>query len=330
MYNGIIVIHKEPGYTSSDVVAKMRGILRTRKMGHTGTLDPDAVGVLPVCLGNATKLVELIADRDKEYLCRMRLGLVTDTQDTGGEVLRSYTPEETLRILRSQSKDLTALIESAAERFVGDISQIPPMYSAVRIGGKRLYELARAGKTIDRPARQVTIRSIEIAPEGLLAPGAAEGGAVPDPVVTMRVVCGKGTYIRTLCEDIGEILTTGAAMEHLTRTRVGNFYLEQAVTLDELDVLAHTDEEALRRVILPTDSFFPEAPKVTVRNGALKYLENGNPLGEEDLKDLTVPFGSLERVRVYDEEKRFYALYRYSPEKKQLVPVKMFLENTHS
>lgn len=328
MYNGIIVINKEPGYTSSDVVAKLRGILHTRKIGHTGTLDPDAVGVLPVCLGNATRLVELIGDRDKEYLCKMRLGVVTDTQDMSGTVLSEHTPEETMRILRAQSPDLEALIASAAGRFIGEISQVPPMYSAVRIKGKRLYELARAGKTIDRPARQVTIHSIELLPEGLLAENVT--GAAVDPVVTLRVVCGKGTYIRTLCEDIGGILTTGAAMEHLTRTRVGNFSLQQAVTLDELDRMVHEDEEALRQVILPTDSFFPDAPEITVKTESLKYLENGNPLEPEDLTGLSIPFEELKTARVYDEEHRFYALYRYEPERKVLIPVKMFLEHTHS
>ena len=206
MFHGMMTIYKEAGYTSSDVVSRLRGILHMKKIGHTGTLDPDAEGVLPVCLGNGTKLCELIADRDKEYAAVMRLGTVTDTQDMSGEVLSQISDEEVAGMVTE------ADILKAASDFTGKISQIPPMYSAVKVGGKRLYQLARQGRTIDRPAREVTIHELTVTDVQL-------------PLVTMRVRCSKGTYIRTLCQDIGEKLGTGGTMESLLRTRVGSFTL---------------------------------------------------------------------------------------------------------
>ena len=188
-----MTIYKEAGYTSSDVVARLRGILHMRKIGHTGTLDPDAEGVLPVCLGKGTKLCELIADRDKEYVAVLRLGTVTDTQDMSGTVLRSIPDEEVIKRVTPEA------LEEAAAKFRGPIRQVPPMYSAVKIGGKRLYELARQGRTVERPAREVTIYELEIINAAL-------------PLVTLRVRCSKGTYIRTLCQDLGEELGTGGAM----------------------------------------------------------------------------------------------------------------------
>ena len=179
MYNGIINIYKEKGFTSHDVVAKMRGILRQKKIGHTGTLDPDATGVLPVCLGSATKLCDMLTDRDKEYEAVMQLGISTDTQDLSGEVLEecpvTVTEEE---------------VRNAILSFIGDYDQIPPMYSALKVNGKKLYELARAGKEVERQPRAVTIYDITILDMKL-------------PEVTFRVSCSKGTYIRTLCYDIG-------------------------------------------------------------------------------------------------------------------------------
>ena len=180
MINGIIIVNKETGFTSHDVVAKLRGICGQKKIGHTGTLDPAATGVLPVCLGSGTKLCDMLTDRDKEYVAELLLGVETDTQDTTGSVLRespvTVTEEEVSRACLS---------------FLGDYDQIPPMYSALKVDGRKLYELARAGKEVERKARTVTIEELEIQEMKL-------------PIVTMRVVCSKGTYIRTLCHDIGE------------------------------------------------------------------------------------------------------------------------------
>ena len=304
MYHGMMTIYKEAGYTSSDVVARLRGILHMKKIGHTGTLDPDAEGVLPVCLGNGTKLCELIADRDKEYEAVMRLGTVTDTQDMSGEVIRSISDEEVASMVTESE------IEEAAACFRGKISQIPPMYSAVKINGKRLYQLARQGRTVERPAREVTIHELTIT-------------GVQLPLVTMRVRCSKGTYIRTLCQDIGEKLGTGGAMESLLRTRVGDFTLDRAIRLDEAEAIMRSGEpDRIREYIMPVDGFFSDAPRAVVKKEALKALVNGNTV-KRDLTDL--PRGNKRcRVRMYDPDGQFCALYSYDPARDELRNVKMF------
>ena len=304
MFHGMITIYKEAGYTSSDVVARLRGILHMKKIGHTGTLDTDAEGVLPVCLGNGTKLCELIADRDKEYVAVMRLGTVTDTQDMSGEVLRSIPDEEVTAMVTESG------IEEAAACFRGKISQVPPLYSAVKINGKRLYQLARQGRTVERPAREVTIHELVITKVEL-------------PLVTMRVRCSKGTYIRTLCQDIGEKLGTGGTMESLLRTRVGSFTLDQSIRLDEAEEIMKSDEpDRIRDYIMPVDSFFGDAPRATVKQEGLKALLNGNTV-KRSLTDL--PRGKEKRdVRMYGPDGQFCALYSYDPVRDELKNVKMF------
>ena len=305
MFHGMMTIYKEAGYTSSDVVARLRGILHMKKIGHTGTLDPDAEGVLPVCLGNGTKLCELIADRDKEYVAVMRLGVTTDTQDMSGEVLTQVSEEEV------RQRVTPSLVEEKASEFVGEISQVPPMYSAVKVNGKRLYEYARQGRTVERKARTITIYELEITKIDL-------------PLVTMRVRCSKGTYIRTLCHDLGQELGTGAAMEHLLRTRVGQFRLENAIRLDDAENIMKSDDPArIEGYILPVDSFFEEAPKARVRAEGMKYLRNGNAL-KRSYTDLARETKAGD-VRMYDEDGKFYALYRYDPARDELKNVRMFL-----
>lgn len=203
-------IYKEAGYTSHDVVAKLRGIVGQKKIGHTGTLDPDAVGVLPVCFGNATKLCDMMTDKGKEYEALMRLGVTTDTQDMSGKVLAEH--EVNVNV---------AGVESAVMGFVGGYDQIPPMYSALKVNGKKLYELAREGREVERQPRHVDISYIRILEIGL-------------PEVRFAVGCSKGTYIRTLCADIGEKLGCGAAMAALRRTRVGNFRIEDSIRLSKV------------------------------------------------------------------------------------------------
>ena len=305
MFHGLMTIYKEAGYTSSDVVARLRGILHMKKIGHTGTLDPDAEGVLPVCLGNGTKLCELIADRDKEYVAVMRLGVITDTQDMSGQVLQSISEEEVLRRVTPEK------IRETAALFKGEISQIPPMYSAVKVNGKRLYQYARQGKTVERSARKVTIHELEITGAEL-------------PLVTMRVRCSKGTYIRTLCQDIGEKLGTGAAMEHLLRTRVGQFRLDNSIRLDDAEAIMRSDDpDRINAHILPVEGFFEEAPRAKVREEAMKYLLNGNTI-RRDLTDLPRETAAGQ-IRMYDQSGKFYALYRYDPERDELKNVRMFL-----
>lgn len=299
MLNGIIVINKEPGFTSHDVVAKMRGICGQKKIGHTGTLDPAAVGVLPVCLGSATKLCDLLTDRDKEYVAELLLGVETDTQDTAGRILR----ERPVSVTPGQVRECT-------ESFVGEIMQVPPMYSALKVNGKKLYELAREGREVERRARPVTIRELEIL-EIIL------------PVIRLRVVCSKGTYIRTLCSDIGEKLGCGGAMQSLQRTRAGSFYLKDAFTLGELQKLK--DEQRLGEVLKSVDSVFGSCPALHVRSEYTGLLENGNAFFPGQSCE-NVVFEPDRWVRVYRHDGSFAGIYAYAPEKKWYKPVKMFLE----
>lgn len=313
--NGMLDVCKERGYTSNDAVAKLRGILHMKKIGHTGTLDPEAEGVLPVCLCNGTKLVSLIEDTDKEYSAVLRLGITTDTQDLapGAKMLSSVPDEEVLR------KVTPEMVRQTAGMFVGEISQVPPMYSAVRVNGKRLYELAREGKTVERAARTIRIYEIEITDIDL-------------PHVTMRVRCSKGTYIRTLCNDIGERLGVGGVMEHLVRTRVGMFRLENAVTLGELEErMKRAEAEGkekyayVRSLVQPVEAFFSECPAVRTLKESDVHLRNGNALAEADLTEGRVPESADGRIRVYDSQGVFTAVYGPEPGSGKIRPVKMFL-----
>ena len=314
MHHGMLTVYKEAGYTSSDAVARLRGILRMRKIGHTGTLDPDAEGVLPMCLGNATRICELIADREKEYLAVMRLGVVTDTQDMSGEILSQIPEEQIPAILLQSNADVTAIakgnpelnidetakektedavnrrIREAAAAFTGEIDQIPPMYSAIKVNGKRLYDMARKGITVERKARRITIYSLDIEKIEL-------------PLVTMRVRCSKGTYIRTLCEDLGKALGTGAAMQSLLRTRVGQFTLQEARTLDELEHIAKTEPEQLLPLIRPVDSFFVDLPAASCSHDALRLLKNGNTLTTDEFRFLTAEEDPRKDFRAVENDK---------------------------
>ncbi len=303
MYNGVINVYKEAGFTSHDVVAKLRGICRQKKIGHTGTLDPDAVGVLPVCFGSGTKLCGLLTDWNKEYIATLRLGVVTDTQDMSGCVLSRAAKEQLTEITE-------ASLRSVILGFQGDYDQIPPMYSALKVDGRKLYELAREGLEVERKPRRVRIEEIEIE-------------KVEMPVVTMRIVCSKGTYIRTLCHDIGEKLGCGGAMQSLVRSRVGIFRLEEALTLAQLQKLQ--EEDRIANVIVKPDAIFADKKAVTVTQAGLKLLVNGNCLGIEHFS--TAPrFADKEQVRVYGSDTKFYGLYAYCSDERMLRPVKMFPE----
>lgn len=296
MIHGIINVYKEKGFTSHDVVAKLRGIVGQKKIGHTGTLDPDATGVLPVCLGKATKLCDLLTDKNKTYEAVLLLGKTTDTQDITGEVLE----EKSIEALTEEK------VREAIEGFIGDYEQIPPMYSALKVNGKKLYELAREGKVIERKARPVKILDIQILEIDL-------------PKVRMEVSCSKGTYIRTLCHDIGEKLGCGGCMESLIRTRVSTFRIEDAKTLDEIETLKQ--EGKLAELLVPIDAMFPFYPKITVKDDWKAFAKNGNPL---DLKMLKEACGQDEetQVRLYDESGKFIAIYQWKEKKYHIV--KMF------
>lgn len=296
MIDGFINIYKEQGYTSFDVVAKLRGILKQKKIGHTGTLDPMAEGVLLVCLGSATKMCDLLTEKNKTYTCAMLLGKTSDTEDVTGVMtdVTDVCPDE-------------KTVRSAVMSFVGDYMQIPPMYSAIKVNGKKLYELARAGQVIEREPRPVTIHSINIQ-------------SVELPRVTFDVSCSKGTYIRSLCRDIGEKLGCGAVMEKLVRTEVKGFTIEESLTLDAVEKAR--DDGTLMQHVLTTDKLMPDIPELHISEKGAKLLANGNKLSADSFVENQVYRDTY--VKVYDENDRFAALYEYSDEKRQYVPFKMF------
>ena len=327
--DGIINVYKEKGFTSHDVVAKLRGILRMKKIGHTGTLDPAAEGVLPVCLGKGTRLCDMLTDKTKTYRAVLLLGQETDTQDTTGVVQAEYPVHVTEEEVRE-----------AIVSFLGDYMQIPPMYSALKVNGKKLYELARHGKEVERQARPVQILDIQIE-------------SIDLPRATFSVTCSKGTYIRTLCYDIGQKLGCGGCMESLLRTRVDRFKLEDSLTLSQIEKLR--DEGRVEEAVVPVEGVFLGLPALVTKPGdGDKLVHNGNPfpaeLAVEENCDLSAESGAgsdgaVERagrsesecglassvadrfdgVRVYDSEHHFIGVYRYSEEKRRYQPQKIFL-----
>ena len=316
--NGIINVYKEKGFTSFDVVAKLRGILKQKKIGHTGTLDPDAVGVLPVCLGNETKLCDMLTYKKKEYIAEFVLGKVTDTQDISGQVLS----ETEVTCSESEVRDVIA-------SFVGTYEQLPPMYSAIKVDGKRLYELARQGKEVERKTRPVTMYEIEVLHMEL-------------PQVTIRVLCSKGTYIRTLCHDIGQKLLCGATMTSLERTMSGQFSKDTAFTLAEIEAIR--DKNELDSIMISVDSVFSDLPAIIVVGELEKKILNGNFIywnlckGLLEAKEATTSciegqgtvtsYCDGQLFRIYKENNNacnFMAVYRYDKRRKGIVPEKMFL-----
>ncbi len=298
--DGILNIYKEKGYTSHDVVAKLRGILKTKKIGHTGTLDPDAQGVLPVCVGRATKLCDMLTDKDKAYETVMLLGKTTDTQDITGSVLSESELGEDIT-----AEKVTEVINS----FVGEYMQVPPMYSALKVNGKKLYELARSGIEVERKARKVYIHSIEIKDISL-------------PRVTMTVNCSKGTYIRTLCHDIGETLGAGGCMEELLRIKSGQFEINDSIKID--DVKKYVDDGRISDIMKPVDGVFEKYQKCIVKKEYNVLVYNGNKFSPQNVLNRTDAKDG-EEVRVYDEDNFFIGIYRYNGNEKKYVPVKMFL-----
>ena len=300
--NGVLNIYKEAGFTSHDVVAKLRGILKQKKIGHTGTLDPDAEGVLPVCLGNATKLCGLLSDKEKTYEAVLLLGQTTDTQDVSGTVLG------TAPVTAGEEE-----IREAVLGFLGDYDQVPPMYSALKVGGKKLYELAREGKEVERKARRVRILALEI-----------HGIRLPE--VSFSVTCSSGTYIRTLCQDIGERLGCGGCMKSLLRTRVDRFQVEDSLRLSEIEELAR--EGRIGEALIPVDKMFPAYPKLRMKEAADRLVYNGNPFSAGDAQELLQEETLCgTQVRVYDSSGNFVGIYRRQEDGQGLSyrPVKMFL-----
>lgn len=299
--NGILNIYKEAGYTSFDVVAKLRGILKFRKIGHTGTLDPAATGVLPVCIGKATKLCELLTDETKTYEAVLLLGVRTDTLDMQGEILDKNdvycTADEAERCVMS---------------FVGEQEQIPPMYSAIKINGKKLYELARKGISVERKPRKVCFYEIKILD-------------IDMPRIRFSVTCSKGTYIRSLCADIGDKLGCGGCMESLIRTRTGGFCIENAYKLSEIEEFVNKNE--LDKALICTDRVFEKYPRVESTAQYDKTVHNGGKLPAEGcIFEHTFDGDGVTRVRMYDSDGIFIGIYGCDTASRILSPVKMLCE----
>ena len=301
MINGIVNVYKEKGFTSFDVVAKMRGMFHQKKIGHTGTLDPDAEGVLPVCLGKATKVCDLLTDKDKEYKAVLLLGQETDTQDISGQILNTCEVKVTEEEVRM-----------AISSFEGAYEQVPPMYSALKVNGQKLCDLARKGITVERKARPVMIHKIEITNINL-------------PEVEMTVSCSKGTYIRTLCDDIGKKLGCYGCMKSLLRTKVDKFTVEEAITLSELQKRLDESSEKEWIFIEPVDGVFRKYTSVTAKAEAQKLVVNGNRIPVELISDFSEE-KMQENVRLYDSLQKFIGIYTYIEESKEYKPVKLFMD----
>ena len=310
MKNGVLNIYKETGMTSFQVVYQIRKLTGEDKVGHTGTLDPDAKGVLPICIGKATKLVDLLMDTDKQYRAVLLFGKKTDTQDVSGNTLETMDPAEVKKRLSPES------IKETIQSFTGEISQMPPMYSAVKVNGVKLVDAARKGKTIERKARTVEIYGFD-----QIAVSGFENSE--DPVKAFFTVsCSKGTYIRTLCEDIGEKLGVSACMESLERTRTSGLDLSTAITLTQAKELS--EKGSLSDHIMPIDSFLQKYRPLIVKEEAVRKLLYGNWLKpKECILDGTCL--DAERFRVYDEKGTFYAVYYFSEKDQYYKCEKMFV-----
>lgn len=288
--NGVLIVNKPQGWTSHDVVAKLRGIYQTRRVGHSGTLDPMATGVLVVFLGRATRAVELFENDEKEYVAGLKLGLVTNTQDTTGEILET-------REVHVTDEELLAALKG----FLGPQQQIPPMYSAVKIGGRKLYELARKGQTVERKPRNITIEALELLSR-------------QEDECLIRVRCSKGTYVRTLCHDIGEVLGCGGCMSSLQRTMAGRFQMEDALSLE--DIQGAKERGTHEAYLKPIDFLFSHLPALTVDEKGEKRCKCGTDFPMKDLPD--------GEYRVYSQKGEFLMLGR--GEAGVLKTVKSFFE----
>ena len=274
MANGIVIIDKPAGWTSMDVCAKLRGILKTKKIGHAGTLDPMATGVLPVFVGRATRAVSFAEGGEKEYVAGLRLGRTTNTQDTEGETLT----QSPVTVGREE-------LEAVLPRFTGEISQTPPMFSAIKINGQKLYDLARQGKEVERKARAVTIFALEVVEQ------------VSETDYILRIRCSKGTYVRTLCHDIGQALGCGGCMFSLRRTMAAGFTLDESVTLEQM-------QEGGEALLRPTDSLFRDRPDYRLKTEKQEErCRNGNPFFIQE----NLPEGEY---RIYGREGEFLCLSR--------------------
>lgn len=297
---GILAVHKPPGWTSHDVVAKVRGIVRLKRIGHTGTLDPEVTGVLPLCLGRATRVVEYLQELPKEYHAVLRLGYATDTEDITGKVIETAAE---VQVTESEA-------HAALQSFAGRISQVPPMFSAVKVNGKRLYELAREGKTVERKSREVTIHEIEMTD---FHP--AEGYTD----ISFRVLCSKGTYIRTLCVDIGRKLGLPSVMVKLTRTVSAGITEEQCLTLEQIEQFMK--DGTLHTRLIPVDQSIQYLSRHTVSEEKRDAALQGQRLSARAVEPAVT---SSEPIRLYDQTGNFLGIYKQQAETGAIIPVKVF------
>ena len=323
--NGILCVYKEAGYTSHDVINRLRRISNQKKIGHTGTLDPNAEGVLPVCFGNATKVCGILTDTDKCYRAELILGKVTDSYDITGEVLA----EQEVRVTVKQ-------LQEVIQEFVGTQLQTPPMFSARKVNGQKLYDLARQGIVVEREQKEITVYDITL--ESIVCcdeTGREIEKNSMDFDVNMlstevmrayiTVHCSKGTYIRSICHDIGEKLGCGACMGSLLRTKVGRFTLEDSRTIKELSQIA--EEGKLEELLISADSMFPEYPKLSqLPEDADLLLRNGNQIYLKQIPMYDWMEQEQVKIRMYDGSGRFCAIYEYRKDKRYLQPVTMFPE----
>jgi tRNA pseudouridine55 synthase len=296
---GVLPVFKPVDYTSHDVVAKVRGILGIRRIGHTGTLDPKVTGVLPLCIGRATRIVEYIQDLPKEYEAELTIGLATDTEDMTGNIISRV---EQVHLQRSD-------IEQIFAKFLGQIDQVPPMYSALKVDGQRLYDLARQGQVVERKSRQVEIYELEILRMNL---------EQPHPQIKFRVKCSKGTYIRTLCVDIGQALGYPAVMSELVRTATGPIVLNQCITLEELSELAR--QKAVASRLIPTDAAISHLPFLHLSEEEAIYAKQGKTIYPKAAPQWV----DQEIIRLYSASDLFLGIYRWHAEQNRITPEKVF------
>ncbi|WIV20825.1 tRNA pseudouridine(55) synthase TruB [Paenibacillus polygoni] len=300
-YEGVLPVLKPAGFTSHDVVAKLRGILKMKRIGHTGTLDPQVTGVLPLCLGKATRVVEYLQELPKEYHATLRLGIATDTEDMTGEVTAQV---DDVQVTYEQ-------VEAALGRFNGVISQVPPMYSAVKVNGKRLYEIAREGKTVERKSREVTIHELE-----LIRMEDVDGL----PEISFRVLCSKGTYIRTLCVDIGEALGYPSTMVKLERTMSAGIPAGRCLTIEEIQQCAEND--TLSKYLIPTDQSIWHFPSHTIESEQERSVLQGKKVSASYVQPALKEEGLF---RLYSKEEQFLGIYEWDAESNTITPKKVFL-----
>lgn len=301
MKDGVLLINKPMGFTSFDVIAKLRGILKERKLGHGGTLDPNVTGVLPVFIGRATKAIDLISRQEKRYTACFKLGIKTDTQDIWGDVLEETAPERDIEKIRE-----------AVLSFKGESMQLPPMYSAIRVNGVRLYDLAREGKEIERDARKINVYDIIF-----------EGKTENEDEYKFSVLCSKGTYVRTICADIGEKLCCGAVMTSLVRTESMGFKIENCYTLEEVQKAA--DEGRAAELVRPIEDLFSDLVPIFLNEKNTHLYKNGVGLDPKRVEGVVCGTEDLQRYCVYGADRKFIGIGQIDPNKNQFKSLKMFL-----